>query len=100
MQKMYAGASQIRAVGEPYPLKSMASTLANDPLAGAFVSQGANYTSWYLADRTYDDGINDQFSQYYEDAINGINNGSTVASVLKTLDEGVTQVVTKFPEAK
>lgn len=100
LQKMYAGASQIRALGEPYPLKSLAGSLANDPLAGAFVSQGQSYTSWYLADRTYDDGINDEFSKYYEDAINAINNGSTVGSILKTLDEGITQVVAKYPEAK
>lgn len=100
LQKMYAGASQIRALGEPYPLKSLSSTLANDPLAGPFVAQGPNYVSWYLADRTYDDGINDGLSKYYEDAINAVNGGSTIGSVLKTLDEGVTQVLTKYPEAK
>lgn len=100
LQKMYAGASQIRALGEPYPLTSLASTLANDPLAGPYVSQGQNYVSWYLADRTYDEGVNDEFSKYYEDAINAINNGSTVGSVLKTLDEGIAQVSAKYPEAK
>jgi multiple sugar transport system substrate-binding protein len=100
LQKMYAGASQIRALGEPYPRASLASSLANDPIAGAFVTQGPNYKSWYLADRTYDDGINDQLSQYYEDAINGINNGQTVGAVLKALDEGVAQVLLKYPEAK
>lgn len=100
LQKMYAGASQIRALGEPYPLKSLASTLANDPLAGPYVSQGPNYKSWYLAGRTYDEGINDQFSKYYEDAINAVNGGQTIGAVLKTLDEGVAQLVTKYPEAK
>lgn len=100
LQKIYAGASQIRAIGEPYPLTSLASSLANDPLAGPFVAQGNNYVSWYLADRTYDEGINDQLSKYYEDAINSINNGSGVGAVLKTLDEGVQQVLTKYPEAK
>jgi len=100
LQKMYAGASQIRALGEPYPLTSLASSLANDPLAGPFVSQGANYKSWYLADKTFDDGINDGFSKYYEDAINGINDGSTVAAVLKPLSEGVQQLLLKYPEAK
>lgn len=100
LQKIYAGASQIRALGEPYPLTTLASSLANDPLAGAYVSQGPNYVSWYLADRTYDDGINDGFSQYYEDAINAINDGSTVGGILKTLDEGVAQILLKYPEAK
>lgn len=100
LQKMYAGASQIRALGEPYPLKSLASTLTNDPLAGPYVSQGPNYKSWYLAGRTYDEGINDQFIKYYEDAINAVNGGQTIGAVLKTLDEGVQQLVTKYPEAK
>lgn len=100
LQKMYAGASQIRALGEPYPLISLSSTLANDPLAGPYVTQGPNYKSWYLADKTYDDGINDQLSKYYEDAINAVNNGQTIGAVLKTLDEGVKQVLAKYPEAK
>lgn len=100
LQKMFAGASQVRALGEPYPLTSMAPTLANDPLAGPYVAQGPNYVSWYLTSRTYDDGVNDSLVKYYEDAVNAINGGSTVGSILKTLDEGVTQVLTKYPEAK
>lgn len=100
LQKMYAGASQIRAVGEPYPLTSLSSTLANDPLAGPFVSQGPNYKSWYLASRTYDDGINDELIKYYEGAVNAMNEGQTVGAILNTLDSGVQQVLAKYPEAK
>jgi len=100
LQKMYAGASQIRALGEPYPLVSLSPTLANDPLAGPFVTQGPQYKSWYLSSRTYDDGINDQLIKYYEDAINGINAGQTVSAVTSTLDAGVSQVMAKYPEAK
>lgn len=100
LQKMYAGASQIRALGEPYPLTSLSSTLASDPLAAPFVTQGPNYVSWYLAGRTYDEGINDELIKYYEDAINAVNGGSTIGAVLNTLDAGVQQVLTKYPEAK
>lgn len=100
LQKMYAGASQIRALGEPYPLTSLASSLANDPLAGSFVTQGPNYKSWYMASRTYDDGINDELNKYYESAVNAINEGQTVSAILKTLDAGVQQVMAKYPEAK
>jgi hypothetical protein len=75
-------------------------TLSSDPIAGPFVAQAPNYTSWYMADKTYDDGINDQINKYYADAINAINGGSTVASVVKTLDDGVQQVLAKYPEAK
>lgn len=100
LQKMYLGATTIRALGEPYSLTSLSSSLANDPLAGPYVSQGPNYKSWYMADRTFDDGINDGISKYYEDAINGINEGSAIAAVIKPLDEGVKQLLLKYPEAK
>jgi multiple sugar transport system substrate-binding protein len=100
LQKMYAGASQIRALGEPYPLISLASSLSNDPLAYPYVAQGPNYKSWYLAGKTYDDGINDQLIKYYEDAINAVNGGQTIGAVLNTLAEGVQQVMAKYPEAK
>ena len=97
LQKMYAGASQIHTIGEPYPLMSMKNLVSSDPLAGAFVNQGNAYTSWPLVDRTYDEGVNDEFIKYYEDAVNAIGSGSTVGSVIKTLDEGVQQVVAKYP---
>ena len=100
LQKMYAGAAQIHVVGEPYPKTSMSNLLNNDPLVSPFITQASNYSSWYLTARTFDEGVNDQLIKYYEDAVNGINGGSTVPTVVKTLDEGVTQILTKFPEAK
>lgn len=100
LQKMYAGASQIRALGEPYPLTTLSSTLASDSIAAPFVTQGPNYVSWYMSSRTYDDGINDEIIKYYEDAINAVNGGSTIGAVLSTLDAGVKQVLAKYPEAK
>lgn len=99
LQKIYAGAAQVHTIGEPYPLTSMNNLLSTDPLAGPYVAQAPNYVSWYLTSRTFDEGINDQLIKYYEDAINTINNGSTVDSVTKTLDAGVTQVLAKFPDA-
>ncbi len=100
LQKMYAGESQIRPIGEPYPLTSLSGTLANDPLAGPFVTQGPNYTSWYMSDRTYDAGINDETIKYYEYAVNGIDAGSSVPTVIKPLDAGIQQVLAKYPEAQ
>ena len=69
LQKLYTGESQIRGIGEPYPLTSMSGLLANDPLAGPFVSQGPSYTSWYMSSRTYDQGLNDQIIKYYDSSI-------------------------------
>ncbi len=99
-QKIFAGASQIRAVGEPYSRLSLGASLSTHPVLAPVIAQGGKYTSWYLADRTYDDGLNDQLLQYYKDAVNAINTGSTVGSIIKTLDEGVAQVLSRYPEAK
>lgn len=100
LQKLYTAQSQLRPIGEPYPLKSQASLLESDPLAGAFVSQGPHYTSWYLSGKTQDEGVNDEFIKYYENMINGLNAGSTIDGGMKALSEGVAQVQSKYPEAK
>lgn len=100
LQKIYAGAAQVHTIGEPYPLTSLSNLLSTDPLVGPYVAQAPNYVSWYLTSRTYDEGVNDQLIKYYEDALNTVNSGSTVDSVTKTLEAGITQVMTKFPDAK
>lgn len=96
LTKLYAAQSQIRVIGEPYPKPALASALSTDPLAAPFVNQAGSYSSWYLASRTYDDGLNDEFIKYYEDAVNAINDGSGVESVLKTLTSGTSQVKSKY----
>lgn len=96
LQKLYTNASQLRPLGEPYPRVSMGNLLTTDPLAAPFITQASNYQSWYLSARTFDEGINDEFIKYYEDAVNAINNGSTVGAVLKTLDAGAAQVAGKY----
>ncbi|MEI6690701.1 MAG: extracellular solute-binding protein [bacterium] len=100
MQKLYASEAQIRPIGEVYPRTDMASLLSTDPVAGAFVNQAENYTSWYLARKTYDEAINDELIKYYEDTVNAVNQGTPVDAVLNTLESGVAQVLAKYPEAK
>lgn len=100
LQKLYAGQVQLRGVGEPYPLKSMASLLADDPLISPFLTQANNYTSWYMTGLTHDEGINDEMIKYYEDSVNSIIGGSSVSSVIRTLEAGVSQILAKYPEAK
>ncbi|KKU89198.1 MAG: Carbohydrate ABC transporter substrate-binding protein, CUT1 family [Microgenomates group bacterium GW2011_GWF2_47_9] len=96
LQKLYTTAAQIRPIGEPYPLRSLASSLESDPLVAPFVSQGSSYVSWYLSSRTYDEGVNDEIIKYYEDTINAMNDGSGLGSVERTLEEGVKQVMAKY----
>jgi multiple sugar transport system substrate-binding protein len=100
MQKLYAAQSQIRKIGEIYPRRDMSTGISSDPIAGAFVNQANNYTSWYLSSKTHDEGINDELIKYYEDAVNAVAQGSPVGSVVGTLSSGVSQVMAKYPEAK
>lgn len=96
---MYTQASQTRLFGEPYSLVSLAGEISNDPLAGAFVTQGPNYKFWYLASNTFDGGINDEMIKYFEDGINGILAGTKVESALETVNQGVKQILDKYTKA-
>ncbi len=96
LELLYQQETTLRGYGEPYPRKSMANLLQDDPINAAFVKQGPNYTSWYLADLTHDDGLNDQLINYYKDAVNALNQGSGVASVVQPLANGVQQVLSKY----
>ena len=89
-------AAQTRIVGEPYSLVSLGSEVVNDPILGAFVAQGPNYKSWYLASNTQDNGINDEMIKYFENGINAILQGSAIDTSLQTINGGVKQVLDKY----
>lgn len=72
LEKMYTAQSQIRSFGEIYPRKSMADKLISNSKIKPFVSVADNAESWYLASRTFDNGINDEMIKYFGDAINAI----------------------------
>lgn len=98
LQKFYTSASKVRAFGEPYPRRDMASLVSSDPLVSAFVNQAPNATSWYLQSRTFDGptGINTQVTKYFEDAINAVNAGTRPVDALKTVSQGVNQVLSNY----
>lgn len=100
LQKLHKAQAQLRGYGEPYPRKSMANLLSDDPVLAPFVNQAPNYGSWYLSDRTFDEALNDETIKYYEDAVNAINQGSSPSSVTSTLSQGISQVLSKYPQAK
>ncbi len=93
---MYQGASQVRLFGEPYSRMDLAQDLIADPIVGAFISQGPNYKSWYLSSNTYDAGLNDEMSKYFEDGINATLQGNDPQVALQTVAKGVTQVLDKY----
>lgn len=97
LQKMYGAASALRSFGEIYPRKSMKDSLTSDKRVAPFVQVADSAKSWYLSSFTYDTGLNEEMSKYFEDAINGItlkNNQS--ADILPTLQNGLLQLQTRY----
>ena len=95
----YQQASQVRLFGEPYSQVSLAAELAEDPIVGAFVTQGPIYKFWYLASNTFDSGLNDEMIKYWEDGINATLAGTDPLSALQTVDQGVKQILDKYTKA-
>lgn len=93
---LYQQAAAVRLFGEPYSLVALAGELANDPIVGAFVTQGPIYKSWYLSSNTFDAGINDEMIKYFEDGINATLAGTDPLAALQTVDQGVKQVLDKY----
>jgi multiple sugar transport system substrate-binding protein len=93
LEKMYQADSQIRSFGQIYPRKSMVEKISSNPKLKPFVDTANNATSWYLASKTGDDGVNTQMQKYFGDAINSIliRNESSEDAV-KTLMNGVSQL--------
>ncbi|HZZ98628.1 MAG TPA: extracellular solute-binding protein [Candidatus Saccharimonadia bacterium] len=100
LQKFYSDAASKtpRLFGEIYPRQDMASLLATDPYAGAFISDAPKATSWFMNARTFDNGINDKIIKYVGDAINVMNtaNGANSDAALGTANLGVRQVLQQY----
>jgi multiple sugar transport system substrate-binding protein len=82
-----------RPFGEPYSRIDLAQTIINDPYVGAYVRQAQTAQSFFLASKTYDNGINDLMIKYLEDAVNSLNKGVSVDAALQTAAQGFTQVL-------
>jgi ABC-type glycerol-3-phosphate transport system substrate-binding protein len=99
LQKMYQQASLSgRAFGEIYPRQDMAGSLVTAPYVSAYLLDAVNARSWYLASATFDGatGINSLLSKYFEDAVNGVNQGRAAAEAVRTLNSGVNQVLSRY----
>lgn len=97
LEKMYMAASQIRNFGEIYPRKSMAVSIMANAKIKPFIGVADNATSWYLASRTFDDGINDSMIKYFKDALNKMTTSNVEAKdVMTDLRSGIGQVAQKY----
>jgi len=92
----YSQASKVRLFGEPYSRKDLADTISQADFVGPYITQAQNAQSFYMASRTFDNGINDKIIKYYEDAINAVNQGQDPQAVLQTVAQGVAQVLSQY----
>ncbi|RJR14780.1 extracellular solute-binding protein [Candidatus Microgenomates bacterium] len=96
MVKLYSEQSKLRAFGEPYSRVDLAQTLINAPYVGAYIRQAQTARSFYLASRTFDNGINDQLIQYLQNAINSMGQSVSVDSAMNTAQQGFSQVLARY----
>ena len=96
LQKLYQAQSQVRLFGELYPYPRMANLLASNSLVAPFLNQASQAKTWYLCSRTFDNGLNDRLIKYFEDAVNAVNNQSSVSEALKTTSQGVAQLLSQY----
>lgn len=96
MAKLYTEEAKVRLFGEPYSRIDLGQTLVADPYVGAFIKQAPNARSFYLASRTFDNGINDKIIKYFEDALNSLDKGVSPQAALETAAKGVNQVLATY----
>lgn len=94
--KFLTSAETQKLLGKPYSRIDLAKDQANDPIVGAFVTQGPIYKFWYLSSGTHDGGINDEMIKYFEDGINATLAGTDPQIALQTVAAGVKQVLDKY----
>ncbi len=85
-----------RPFGEPYSRVDLAPSISNDPYVGAYIRQAQTAQSFFLASRTYDNGINDRMSKYLEDGINSLKQNNSVQSALEVISKGFAQVLSNY----
>lgn len=93
---LYTEASKTRVFGEPYSRVDLAQTIANDPYVGAYIRQAQTAESFFLAGRTFDNGINDRMIKYLSDAVNSLGQGVSPESAVETVAQGFSQVLSSF----
>ena len=93
---LYTEASKTRLFGEPYSRVDLAQPLIPDSYVGAYIRQAPTAQSFFLAARTFDNGINDLMIKYVEDAVNSLNKGVAPDAALQTVATGFKQVLSRF----
>lgn len=96
MQKLFEAQSKTRLFGEPYSRVDLADKLIKHEYLGPVVQQADRYYSLPLISRTYDNGLNDQITDYIKDAINATAKGVSYQEALNTASKGIQQVFDRY----
>lgn len=94
--KFYTEAAKTRKFGEPYSRKDLAEVLQKDQILNSYISQAPQAQSFYMASRTFDNGLNDKIIKYYEDTVNAVNQGQDPEDALQTTAQGVAQILSQY----
>jgi multiple sugar transport system substrate-binding protein len=99
MEKLFQAQTQLapsRIVGEPYSRMDMAELLEADSYVGAFIRQAETAESWYLASRTFDNGLNDLMIAALEEAVTLVGEGRPLDQALETYSQKVGQLLSQY----
>ena len=97
LEKFYKLTAETRVLfGEPYPRRDLVETLGQNEYLASLAQQGEYAQSFYMASRTFDNGINDGIIQYYKNAVNSLDSGNSPQEALETAAQGITQVLERF----
>lgn len=99
MEKLFQAETQLapsRIAGEPYSRMDMAELLEGDPYVGAFISQAPVAESWYLASRTFDNGLNDLMIAALEEAVTQVGEGKPLDQALEIYSQKVGQLLSQY----
>ncbi len=89
-----------RLFGQPYPKQSLAKSLVSDPYVGAYINDAPYMQSFYMASRTYDNGINDQVIKAYEDAVNANLANTPATHALAATANNIEKILAKYNSAE
>ncbi len=97
-QILYDSATKERGYAQSPANKALATTLASNPIIGAYLQQASSAKTFFTTSLTHDGptGINTRLIKYLEDAISGLNQGRQISQVLTPLQQGFQQVLSQY----
>jgi len=96
LEKLFTASSNQRTFGEPYARKDMADLLSDNDYLASLIKQADTAKSFYMASRTFDNGINDRIIGYYADAVNSLDEGNSPEAALETAQSGIEEVLSTY----